>query len=491
MKKLSLTKRLIATLVACQVILAVAILAVAVIFSRFYLLSAFDVNLEGRALSVAALVYYPDNKNPGLLFDASKIPPSEHVIHKDIYMVKSDRGGFEVHKEGYDPAIFKNIPPKARYWDFDVDGEPYRAIILRDVPVLDTEAGIPTPAPKLTVVYAAPTMDIPQGLGALAASIGGASLLILIPTLLLGTLSLRRRLLPLHELAAQAREISVRNWDFRPSAEARVLTELEPLIAAIETVLDGLRRAFTRQRDFVGDAAHELKTAHAILKSSLQGTLNRPRTSEEYRLAMLELSEDSDRLEELLNRMLRLARVEQWAADGIRRELDLVDLAYTCEMAVARISALANARSVKVQFTSEASLQINADSADLELIWINLLENAVQHSPAESVVRIHLRAEGESASVCVRDSGSGIGEADLPHIFERFRRGDPSRSRATGGFGLGLAIAKSIVEAYGGTIVAASKQNEGTQISVLLPLKCRVTAAQAAQNVENRVIHST
>src|SRR5207302_940797 len=96
-----------------------------------------------------------------------------------------------------------------------------------------------------------------------------------------------------------------------------------------------------------------------------------------------------------------------------------------------------------------------ADSADLELIWINLLENAVQHSPPESVVHIHLCEEGDSASVCVRDSGLGIGEADLPHIFERFRRGDPSRSRATGGFGLGLAIAKSIVEAYGGTIVAA------------------------------------
>jgi signal transduction histidine kinase len=160
-------------------------------------------------------------------------------------------------------------------------------------------------------------------------------------------------------------------------------------------------------------------------------------------------------------------------------------------MAVARIIALANARGVKVEFTSEASLQIYADSADLELIWINLLENAVQHSPPESVVHIHLRGEGESASVCVRDSGSGIGEADLPHIFERFRRGDPSRSRATGGFGLGLAIAKSIVEAYGGTIVAASKLNEGTQISVLLPLKFRVTAGQSAQNIENPVIHST
>jgi signal transduction histidine kinase len=472
-KKLSLTRSLIITLVACQIVLALGLTIVAIAYTRYYLQFAFDVNLEGRALSVAALVYYPDNKDPGLLFDASKIPPSSHVIHKDIYMVRSDVGRFEVHKEGFDSAIFKNLPPRARFWDFELDGEPYRAIILRDVPVLDTESGVPPPLPRLTVVYAAPTMDIPQGLGALAASIGGASLLVLLPTLVFGSWSLRRRLLPLRELAAQARGVSVRNWEFEPSADARKLAELAPLITAIETVLDRLRRAFTRQREFIGDAAHELKTAHAILKSSIQLTLNRNRTTDEYRTALLELNGDSERLEELLNRMLRLAKVEQWAADGIRRELDLTDVAYTCEMAVARINALANTKSVKVTFATQGNVQLYADSADMELIWINLLENAVQHSNAGSEVRIDLRVSGDAALISVKDSGSGIAEADLPHIFERFRRGDPSRSRATGGFGLGLAIAKSLVEAYQGTIQADSELGQGTRISVSLPLQTK------------------
>jgi signal transduction histidine kinase len=186
---------------------------------------------------------------------------------------------------------------------------------------------------------------------------------------------------------------------------------------------------------------------------------------------LLELSEDSDRLEELLNRMLRLARVEQWAEDGIRRDLELTDLASTCEMAIARISGLASARNVRVTFSSEGTPQMRADAADLELVWINLLENAVQHSFPDSVVQISLRAEDGVANVCVQDTGTGVAEADLPHIFERFRRGDPSRSRATGGFGLGLAIAKSIVEAYGGKITAKSKLGEGTQISVILPVE--------------------
>jgi signal transduction histidine kinase len=479
-KKLSLTRRLIITLIASQLILALGLTIVAIAYTRYQLQSAFDVNLEGRALSVAALVYYPDNKDPGLLFDASKVPPSSHVIHKDIYLVRSDRGGFEAHKEGYDPAIFKNMPANGSYWDFEVDGEPYRAIILRDVPVLDTELGVPPPLPKLTVVYAAPTMDIPQSLGALAASIGGASLLVLLPTILLGSWSLRRRLLPLRELAAQARGISVRNWDFKPSSDARQLAELEPLIAAIETVLDGLKRAFTRQREFIGDAAHELKTAHAILKSSLQLTLNRTRTPEEYKAALAELSEDSDRLEDLLNRMLRLARVEQWAADGIHRALEMTDIAYTCEMAVARISALADEKNVKVTFTNDNTAQLHADSADLELIWINLLENAVQHSNSGSEVGIHLQVLEDEAHVVVQDTGIGIAEQDLPHIFERFRRGDPSRSRATGGFGLGLAIAKSLVEAYQGSIQADSELGKGTSISVSLPLAPTVSKQSSA-----------
>jgi signal transduction histidine kinase len=470
-KNLSLTRRLVIILVASQLVLALGLTIVAIAYTRYQLQSAFDVNLEGRALSVAALVYYPDNHNPGLLFDASKVPPSPHVIHKDIYLIRSDRGGFEVYKEGYDPAIFNNIPKSGRFWDFEVDGEPYRAIILRDVPVLDTESGVPPPLPRLTVIYAAPTMDIPQGLGALAASIGGASLLVLLPTLLVGSWSVRRRLLPLRELAAEARGVSVRHWDFNPSSDARQLAELEPLIAAIETSLDGLKRAFKRQREFVGDAAHELKTAHAILKSSLQLTLNRNRTGDEYRAALLELSGDSDRLEELLNRMLRLARVEQWAADGIQRALEPTDIAYTCEMAVARIAALANGRTVKVLFTNDNTAQIQADSADLELVWINLLENAVQHSSAGSEVAIHLQVLEDTAHVYVEDAGPGIAQADLPHIFERFRRGDPSRSRTTGGFGLGLAIAKSVIEAYEGTIRAESKLGQGTRISVTLPLR--------------------
>jgi signal transduction histidine kinase len=114
---------------------------------------------------------------------------------------------------------------------------------------------------------------------------------------------------------------------------------------------------------------------------------------------------------------------------------------------------------------------LQADPEDLELIWVNLLENAVQYSPVGSKVAIHVdRNGGSTACVSVQDSGPGIPEEQLPHVFQRFYRGDPSRSRATGGFGLGLAICKAIVTAYGGQIQATNRIDNGTDIKVELPI---------------------
>src|ERR1700692_2906213 len=130
---------------------------------------------------------------------------------------------------------------------------------------MNTKKSEPQPSPKLTVVYAAPTMDIPQRITALASAIAFTSLGLLIPTLILAIWSIRRALTPLRDLATAARSISVNSWEFRPSEAAKSTVELEPLIAAIEAVLTGLRLAFTQQREFLGDAAHELKTSLAIL----------------------------------------------------------------------------------------------------------------------------------------------------------------------------------------------------------------------------------
>jgi signal transduction histidine kinase len=471
MKTFSLNKRLIFAALGSQILLAIGLVIVGTSFSGYYIRSAFDVYIQGRAQSVAALVYYPDDGSPGLLFNKEKIPPSSHHVHKDIFLVTSDHGDFDRHTPGYDPHMFDGIPANARFWNFAVEGEPYRAIILRKMAILDTEAGEPLPLPKLTVVYAAPTMDIQQQLTKLGIAIGLVSLLILAPTLYLAVWSIRKALAPLSDLVTAASTVSVDRWQFEPSEEVKSTQELQPLIGAIQTVLEGLEAAFMRQRQFLGDAAHELKTSLTILKSTLQAQLKKPRQKEEYERGLVAMSGDCDRLERLLNRMLQTARAEQRIAEGQEHQPEPLDLASTCELAIARLTQSAAAREIAIDFTSSGEAMVRAEAADLELIWLNLLENAVQYSPHGATVSMRLITGNGLLTVTVTDDGPGIDSAHLPHIFKRFYRADSSRSRATGGFGLGLALTKSLVDFYHGHIYAESKPGHGTRMTVELPLE--------------------
>ena len=473
MQSFSLSKRLILAVVASQLLLATGLVIVGTSFSRYYIRSAFDVYIRGRARSVAALVYYRDDGIPGLLFNATKVPPSPHYIHKDVYLVKSDREGFEWYARNFNPHIFDAIPAEAKFWDFHLNGEPYRAIILRNVVILDTEEGEPKPLPKLKVIYAAPTMDIEQQITKLGVAMGFTGVMVLAPTLLLALWSLRRALTPLTELASAAGAISVDSWKFEPSEEAKSTEELRPLIGAIQTVLAELEAAFTRQREFLGDAAHELKTSLAILKSTLQSLLNKPRQREDYERGLVVMSEDCERLERLLNRMLQTARAEQRIAKRHQREAEPVDLASTCEQAIARLAQFAGERDIQIDFASSGEALVRAEAGDLELIWLNLLENAVQYSPRGSSVVMKLETGDDVVAVSVADQGRGIDAAHLPHIFKRFYRADSSRARATGGVGLGLAITKSLVDFYQGTIRAESEPGRGTRMTVEFPVETK------------------
>lgn len=469
MKPFSLNKRLILAVVASQLLLGAGLVLVGTSFSKYSLRRAFDVFLQGRAESVAALVYYRDDGIPGLLFNAAKIPPSRHHIHKDLFLVQSDRDNLVRYSPGFDPAMLARIPAKARFWHFRYKGAPYRAIILRNVVIQDTEEGEPLPLPTLTVVYAAPTMDIDRQVSALGVTIGLVSLLVLIPTMILAVWSIRRALTPLNDLVAAASVISVERWSFEPSKEARSTRELKPLIGAIQAVLTGLEEAFNRQREFLGDATHELKTSLAILKSTLQRLLNRPREREEYERGLAMMNGDCLRLERLLNRMLQSARAEQRIAKGHEQELEPVDVVATCEDALARMAQFASEQGVRFEFAPEGEASVRAEPDDLELVWLNLLENAVQYSPHGSVVTMKVSADRAIAKISVTDHGCGIDAAHLPHIFKRFYRADSSRARATGGFGLGLAISKSLVDFYCGRIYADSTPGRGTCVTVELP----------------------
>jgi len=469
MPKDSIKNRLITTVVIAQLLLAAGLVVTGVYYTHRRLVSALDTSLEGRAMSTAALVRYSEEKPPKLFFDADLARAGLDKEHPDLYEVTTDDGKVLARPANGAEEIPGKQRAKRGHWNFKIGGVPYRALVLHHVPILDREGDEP-PA-SLEIVYATPMVAVNQQVRAAGIFIAVTSLLLLAITVVLALWGIRRGLLPLQHLVDRAALVSAENWEFAPPQEAQDVAELEPLTQAMTTMVDRLHGSFMQQREFLGNAAHELKTPVAILKSTLQSLMQRPRSSEEYRVGLEESLEDLERLERLLQWMLRLARAEQWAHGALRRDLELVDVAGTCEEAIERLRGLAQSRHATIHLASEGAAMLRADPEDLQLVWVNLLENAVRYSPEGAAVEVSVsRNNGGPARVVFEDHGAGIPPEDLPHIFDRFYRSDPSRTRSTGGFGLGLAIAKALVEAYGGTISAASTPGEGTRMTVELPV---------------------
>ncbi len=467
MKTHSIAQRLMAAVIVSQLLLAIGLFFVALYFTHRQLLAAFDTELHGRAMSIAALVHYSEDEHPILEFQQDMLPPPFERHNADLYEVFDQTGKLIARSTGW-PRVALPSALQPTYTNFDWNGETYRALRLSRVPVLDREAD--TPANDfLTVTYASPVSPVNRTIGRLRLYIAGGCVLLLCVTVPLALWGLRRGLRPLGDLAANAALISTSNWELNPSAEAMVTRELLPLTDVMTSMLEGLHRAFTQQREFLANAAHELKTPVAILKSTLQSLLQRPRPSEEYRAGLEQCLDDMARLEKLLHSMLRLARAEQWAAGSLQRSLAEIDLRSTCDAAIDSVGPLAHQRGVHVQLSSNGPIPVRADPEDLELVWTNLLENAVRFTPQNASVRVLVSSDLNHGVVEIADSGPGIPPEELPHIFERFHRGDTSRARATGGYGLGLAIAKAVVEAYGGSITPTSEPGVGTRMIVCIP----------------------
>src|SRR5215472_5574406 len=470
MAKTSIQRRLVIAIVVAQLLLAVGLIDVAVFVTRSRLRDGFDIALHGRAMSIAALVRYGEQSPHKLLFESDLVPPPIDASTPDLYEVFANEHQLIARSPNW-PGKHGVMPPHSERWiaSYVVNGVPYRALRLEHIPMLDREDNS-TPPVYLTVTYASPITPIMQAVHEVLTYILLGSILLLAISGGFSLWSLRRCLRPLSELATSAAAIWPANWELNPPEEAQETLELRPLTQAMESMLAGLHREFTQQREFLANAAHELKTPVAILKSTLQSLAHRPRSSEEYREGLDEALEDMARLEKLLHSMLRLARAEQWAAGNLRRDLASVEIGMTCQAAMERVHAVADQRGVFLDFLAKSTIRMVADPDDLELVWSNLLENAIRFSPDRGTVRLTMRSDDRRGYVEVADDGPGIPAAELPHIFERFHRGDASRTRNTGGYGLGLAISKAIVQAYGGTIELHSAPGSGTRMVVSLPV---------------------
>jgi signal transduction histidine kinase len=463
MKTRSLSRQMIAGVLLAELLCAAMFSFIAIEHEMHGRRRAFDVMLRGRADSLMGAVQDAEDPEDNVFVD-----PAELVVPpEDAYEVLSPTGRTLGHSAASPPALLEALsaPRPAGHFSLKVNGEWYRAVRFEGMRVIDRnedKGGLRRP---VTVIYAAPTRDLWHEAVEAVQFYVLASVLLLAVTAAGLVWFLRRRLSPLQELAAVASRVSARSWEFAPPDGVLRTTELAPIAHSIEQLVQGLQQAFERQRQLTGDAAHELKTSIAVLKSSLQLLAMNPRTSAQYEAGLEGLLLDTERMEELASRMLALARLEEAPAGST----DASDLQAAVTAVAARLRPLAELRQVALEVSTGPASRVAMPLEDAELLCSNLIMNALQHSSPASRVSATVQSRNGVTELRVVDQGSGIPTTSLPHVFERFYRADRSRSRNSGGAGLGLSICKAIVERANGTIHIQSEVDIGTEVTVVLP----------------------
>jgi heavy metal sensor kinase len=301
----------------------------------------------------------------------------------------------------------------------------------------------------------------------------GLVLFLLVPPAVLlaglGGLFLAGRALdPIDRITRTAASIGAEHLSRRlPLDTQNVPDEVGRLSAAFNFMLDRLDGAFQRQRQFTADASHELRTPLMLLLTQVDVALQRPRTADEHHKVLTSLREDLMRVRRLLDALLALARADAREVIMARESIDLGELA---EEVVEVMQPMAEEGAVQLSSVVEQRSVVLGDQAHLMQLLVNLIENALKHTPpgGSVTVVVGLDAKQTLAHLAVRDTGVGIPAQHLPHVFERFYRVDQARS--TSGVGLGLAISRWIAEAHGGRIDAESQLGAGATFTVLIPL---------------------
>ncbi len=239
-------------------------------------------------------------------------------------------------------------------------------------------------------------------------------------------------------------------------------------IATDRTELVSMERI---RRDFVSNVSHELRTPLAAIKLMVETLIEDPDDAEARRQFMPRVAAEVDRIVALVEDLLALARSESGRLIMRRERFDLTDVAATV---VDTFSHRATMIDVNLDLEAPVAIVVEVDRARLTQVAVNLVDNALRHTPAAGTVTVEVSSDPGWALLRVRDTGAGIPFGDLAYIFDRFYVADRSRSRGQSGTGLGLSIARSLVEAHGGTLTAESTLGHGATFTCRLPLNADV-----------------
>ncbi len=275
----------------------------------------------------------------------------------------------------------------------------------------------------------------------------------------------RRALSPVDRIVEVANRITATDLHQRVDV-VNANDELGRLAQTFNALIDRLQKAIEEMRRFTADAAHELRTPLAVLRSGIDVALRAPRSAQEYRQALEAAADEANRLTRLADQLLFLSRqaagMMQLDRDEMRLDALVKDVA---EQFAGRIEEAG----VTLTVEPLAPWTVRGDDIRLSQVFYNVLENAIKYTPRGGRVSVRGRAVDHHVTIEVEDTGIGIPAENLPHVFKRFYRVEQSRNLERDGSGLGLSIAQSAIEAHGGTISIKSTPERGTLVSIVLP----------------------
>jgi heavy metal sensor kinase len=402
---------------------------------------------------------------PSLVYDASDLEQVAFIETASRYyqVYDADDGRLLVQSRALQPLGLQYTPEEVRAFRED----PFVGDVSTDRGRIRLSNSLLTPSPGESYL-----LQVGVSLDAVDAALDHFFTLLLwvVPTSVLvvcvtGPWMARWALAPLAGLAAKTRAITVADLGQRLPVRGAG-DELDALAEAFNDTLARLERSVGEMRQWSTAIAHELRTPLAALRGEAELALMRGGLSADHEQTLVSQLEEFDKLSRLITQLLTLARAE---AGEIPLASDRVPLAPLVESIVEQMEPLAAARDLSLRCGHLDPAVVYGDAAWLERLILNLIDNAIKFTQAGGEIAVTLRQDQDTARLEVADSGIGIEAAAVPHLFERFYRADPSRSPGSEGTGLGLSLAKWIVDRHHGRIDVTSEPGRGSTFAISLP----------------------
>lgn len=290
----------------------------------------------------------------------------------------------------------------------------------------------------------------------------GIGVLLILASTIMGFIISRSITRPINKLMTKAKYISKGEYDKKIEINTDIL-EINDLINSINNLSQSIKEQENIRKRLTGDISHELKTPLTNIQSHLEALIDGIWEPTEERL--LSVKEETERLSSLVSDMQKLNKYDE---SSIKLKKDNVNISDIICFVIFQFSNLAKSKNIKIEYEKK-NINLYCDKDKITQALVNILSNAIRYSNEGSTIFIEEKLKDNKVIISIEDQGIGISEEDLKYVFERFYRADKSRTRATGGTGIGLTIVKSIVSSHGGEVKLESKLGEGSKFTIILP----------------------